>query len=132
MALGIYNEDHWPYIYVYRNKPRNKTMATYNVKLNEMSGNFEAASKRDAALAAMKVWGKAGAFEVIKAVAGQKLVTARKEYTCDCCKKPIFKGHGYAKKNRSIGNPSKTTFDGVGITHHGIRYSVQICANCAS
>jgi len=106
-------------------------MATYTVKLETMSGNFKAASKRDAALAAMKAWGKAGAFEVVKAPVAPKLTTARKEYTCDCCNKPIFKGQGYVKKSRSIGNPSKTTFDGVVITHHGIRYSVQICANCA-
>jgi len=106
-------------------------MTTYTVNLEKMSGNFEAASKRDAALAAMKAWGKAGAFEVIKVSTAPKLTTARKEYTCNCCNKPIFKGQGYVKKSRSIGNPSKTTFDGLGITHHGISYSVQICANCA-
>jgi hypothetical protein len=106
-------------------------MTTYTVNLETMSGSFEAASKRDAALAAMKAWGKAGAFEVIKSVATPKPTLARKEYTCDCCNQPILKGQGYFKKSRSIGNPSKTTFDGVGITHHGIRYSVQICTNCA-
>ncbi len=106
-------------------------MAMYTVNLETMSGNFKAASKRDAALAAMKAWGKAGAFEVTKIPAAPKLTKARKEYTCDCCKQPILKGQGYVKKNRSIGNPSKTTFDGVGVTHHGIDYSVQICANCA-
>lgn len=106
-------------------------MTTYTVKLDTMSGSFEAASKRGAALSAMKAWGKAGAFEVIKTVVAPKPITARKEYTCDCCSQPILKGQGYFKKNRSIGDPSKTTFDGVGITHHGIRYSVQVCTSCA-
>ena len=106
-------------------------MATYTVKLDAVSGNFDAASKRDAALAAMKAWGKAGAFEVTKAAVAPKPTIARKEYTCDCCKQPISKGQGYFKKSRSIGNPSKTTFDGCNVVHHGIRYSVKICANCA-
>jgi len=104
---------------------------TYTVKLEAMSGKFEAASKRDAALAAMKAWGKAGAFEVTKDATAPKPITARKEYTCDCCNQPILKGQGYFKKNRSLGNPSKTTFDGVVVTYHGIRYSVQTCTNCA-
>lgn len=106
-------------------------MTTYTVNLETMSGSFEASSKRDAALAAMKAWGKSGAFEVTKVLSAPKMTTARKDYTCDCCNKPIFKGQGYTKKSRSIGSPNKTTFDGVSITHHGIRYSVQICANCA-
>ena len=107
-------------------------MALFNVTLDNLNGQFSAASKRDAAYAAMKMWNRGGQFSV-QAVAEEKApTTARREYKCDCCGGVIAKGDGYFKVQRSIGSPDKETFDGVNVVVHGIRYAAQVCVACKS
>ena len=63
-----------------------------------------------------------------------KLITARREYECDACKKPINKGMKYVRKSKSIGSPGKETIENidgnVAFVMHGIKWDVQIHENC--
>ena len=63
-----------------------------------------------------------------------KLITARKEYTCDVCKDPIYKGTKYIKRSKSLGSPSKQTTKQVnGAVYyvvHGIRWTVEEHDHC--
>lgn len=107
-------------------------MTLFNVTLDDLNGQFRAASKRDAAYAAMKAWNRGGQFSV-QALAENKTPTiARREYKCECCGGLIAKGDGYFKAQRSIGNPSKETFDGLNVVAHGIRYAAHVCVACKS
>jgi hypothetical protein len=105
-------------------------MALFNVNLDKLSGQFEAASKRDAALAAMKEWKRGGAFSVQKVEKEKSPTIARKNYKCECCGGEIKKGEGYFPEARSIGTPGKQSFDGIAVIEHGIRYTAQICTSC--
>ena len=107
-------------------------MATFNINTidGKMSGQFNAPSAREAGLAAMNQWKPTVALEVQRVQSGPPPTKARKQYQCDCCGTDINKGDNYFKVSRSIGNPNKDTYDGVGITHHGFRYTAQVCVNC--
>ena len=59
-----------------------------------------------------------------------KMTKTRKNRTGDCCDADIKKGDLYRRVTRSIGNPDKTTIEGVGVVHHGFRYDVAICVDC--
>jgi hypothetical protein len=105
-------------------------MTLFNVSLDELSGQFEASSQRDAAFAAMKKWKRCGQFSVQKVKKEKKPTIARKAYKCECCGGEIKKGDGYFSEARSIGTPGKQSFDGIAVVEHGIRYTARICTSC--
>lgn len=98
----------------------------------KLSLPVKASNAREAAIEAMNTWGSKLKSKVevknVKLDPSLNLIRARQEYTCDCCGAKINKGDFYYRKTKTIGNPSKSTFDGVGITHHGFQYTIALCS----
>lgn len=59
-----------------------------------------------------------------------KLITARQQYKCEVCKKKITRGQKYIRSTKSIGSPSKTTYDGRSYVMHGIQWTITLHPDC--
>ena len=88
----------------------------------------KASSAREAGMSLAVKWQQS--VEVERMVSEPKMIKARKAYKCDCCGDSINKGDLYRKFSRSIGNPSASTVSSLGITLHGIRYTLNVCITC--
>ena len=65
-----------------------------------------------------------------------KLIKSMKSVKCSECDAAINKGDRYAKKSKTIGNPSKSSMDNINgiptMVMRGLVVQLKICESCAT